>query len=203
MYFHIRMINDPAAAGRRAQSTQAHWDYLNAHASHMIARGPTVADDNEAETTGSVFFLEFPDWDGVRAFLANEPHSRNGIYQQIEVNRWRHPLGRTQEEFAGGLDAVHWYYRGYARPGASVRREALAEAHTRFFARYEQDRVIVRGGVVTDDGKEWIGSAGLIVAPTRQDMEALLAEEPLVKSGLYAKIIVQRHKFGGRPPRAA
>ena len=72
MYFHIRMINDPAAAGRRAQSTQAHWDYLNAHASHMIARGPTVADDNEAETTGSVFFLEFPDWDGVRAFLAKD-----------------------------------------------------------------------------------------------------------------------------------
>lgn len=198
MYFHVQMINDPAAAGRRADSVPAHWAYLTKHAAHILARGPTVADDDEKKTLGSVFFVEFPDWNGVREFIDNEPHNNNGIYQAIHVNRWGHALGRSQEQFPGDMSQVHWYFRGYGVRGKSEQRRALLDAHRKYFAPYDRDKVIVRGAIWDEAGKEWLGSAALIALPKRADMEKLLAEEPFFKNGLYESILVQRHKFGGK-----
>ncbi len=199
MHFHIQMINDPAAAGRRPKSVEAHWAYLSKHAAHILARGPTVEDDNEKNTTGSIFFVEFPDWDGVRAFIANEPHNNNGIYKEIHVNRWHHALGRSQRDFPGEQSQIHWYVRGYGVPDSSERRKALLGAHRQYFAPYDRDKFIVRGAVLDDDGEGWLGSACLIALPTRKDVEALMAGEPFFRNGLYERILVQRHKFGGRP----
>ena len=197
MYFHVQMVNDPAAAGRRAQSTPAHWAYLTAHAANIMARGPMVADDDDKQTLGSAFFVEFPAWDAVRSFIANEPHNNNGIYKEIHVDRWEHALGRSQSDFPAELGRIHWYVRGYGVRGKSEQRQALLDAQREYFARHDRDKFIVRGAILDDQGKEWLGSAALIALPTRKDVEAFIAEEPFCKSGLYERFLVQRHKFGG------
>jgi uncharacterized protein YciI len=198
MHFHVQMINDPATAGRRPKSTPAHWAYLNENAAHILARGPTVADDNDNESTGSAFFVEFPDWAAVRAFIDNEPHNNNGIYKEIHVNRWEHALGRSQSDFPAEQGRLHWYVRGYGVRGNSERFNAVADAQREYFARHDR-KFIVRGAILDDQGKEWLGSASLIALPTRKDVEALIAEEPFSRAGFYENILVQRHKFGGTP----
>lgn len=197
MYFHVQMINDPAAAGRRSKSVPAHWAYLNEHAANIIARGPTVADDNDNVTTGSVFFVEFPDWDAVRTFIANEPHNNNGIYKEIHVDRWDHALGRSQSDLPAEQGRIHWYVRGYGVRGNSERHKAVLDAQREYFARHDREQFIVRGAILDDQGKEWLGSASMIALPARKDVEALIAEEPFSRNGFYESILVQRHKFGG------
>lgn len=199
MHFQIQLINDPSAAGRRSLSVPAHWAYLNENAAHIIARGPTVADDNDNDSTGSVFFVEFPNWDAVRAFIDNEPHNNNGIYKEIHVKRWHHELGRSQGDFPAEKGRIHWYVRGYGLPGNSDRPQAVLDAQREYFARHDSDKFIVRGAILDDQGKEWLGSASLIALPTRKEVEALIAEEPFNKNGFYESILVQRHKFGGTP----
>ena len=202
MHFHVQLINDPSTAERRPKSLPAHWAYLTENAAHLLARGPTVADDNDNETTGSVFFVEFPDWDAVRAFIDHEPHNNNGIYKAIHVNRWDHALGRSQSDFPAERGRIHWYVRGYGVRGSGERRQAALVAQREYFARHDSDKFIVRGAILDDQGKEWLGSASLIALPTRKEVEALVAEEPFAKSGCYENILIQRHKFGGTPAQS-
>lgn len=199
MYFHVQMINDPAAAGRRSNSLPAHWDYLNKFAAHIIVRGPVVDDDNDRNGLGSIFFVEFPDWNAVRAFIDNEPHNNNGIYKEIHVNRWDNALSRSQGNYPAAEGQINWYIRGYGVRGNRERHQALLDAQREYFAPFDRDRVIVRGAILDEQGKEWLGSASVVALPSRRDAEALIAEEPLFKNGCYERVLVQRHKFGGKP----
>ena len=201
MYFHIQMINEPANAGRRADSIPASWAYLTKNAAHLLARGPTVADDNDADSTGSVFFAEFADWRAVREFVDREPHN-NGIFRTINVHRWEHALGRSQSEFPAEKALIHWYVRACGAPGNTAISKELLEAQRSFYARHDEDKFIVRGAIYDDEGNEWQGTASLIALPTRAAVEALLAEEPFSKAGMYRDILIQRHKFGGTPPQS-
>lgn len=54
----------------------------------FIARGPLWSDDGE-EWVGSEFILELPDRAAVDAFLADEPYTCAGLYESIEIHRWR------------------------------------------------------------------------------------------------------------------
>lgn len=196
MHFHLQMVNDPATEDRRAQSTPAHWAYLDAHAAHILARGPLVSDD-ASKTLGSVFFVEFPDWEGVRAFIDNEPHNNNGIYKEARLDRWQPAVARPQNDFPGGASHVHWHVRGYGAPGKDEQRRALANMQRDYFAPYDADEVIVRGSILDDRGETWKGDAALIALPTRADIDALVAGSPFFRNGLYDRVVVQRHKFGG------
>jgi uncharacterized protein YciI len=202
MYFHIQLIDDPAVPERRADSREAHWAYFDDHRDRFVARGATTTDDG-ARTISSVLFVEFDDWEAVRHFVDNEPHNRNGVYGAIHINRWHHALDRTQREFPREDGQVCWYIRGYGRPGANDRRNELVAAHRAYFAPYDERHFIARGGVLSDDGTLWEGSANLIALPGRTDVEAFLADEPFYTDGLYDRVLVERYKFGGRPGQIA
>jgi uncharacterized protein YciI len=199
MHFHLQMVNDPATADRRFKSLHAHWAYLDEYAAHILARGPVVADDDETKTLGSIFFVEFADWNEVRGFIDNEPHNNNGIYKEVHVDRWQPALARSQRDFPGDRSQIHWYIRGYGVRGKSEQRKALLKAQREYFAPYDGDKVIVRGAILDDQGREWMGNAALIALPTRKDIDALMAGSPFFKNGLYDRVLVQRHKFGGGP----
>lgn len=198
MYFHIQLIDDPAHPERRAVSREAHWAYFDDHRDHFVARGATISDDG-ARTLSSVLFVEFDDWDAVRNFVANEPHNRNGVYGDIRLNRWHHALTRTQREFPRKDDQIFWYIRGFAVPGSNDRRNELVESHRAYFAPYDAEHFVARGGVLSDDGELWEGSANLLALPSRADMDAFMADEPFYKNGLYERVVIERYKFGGRP----
>jgi uncharacterized protein YciI len=73
------------------------------------------------------------------------------------------------------------------------------EAHRAYFAAFDAENFIARGGVLDDAGALWQGSANLIALPSRAHVEAFLAEEPFYANGLYDEVLVERYKFGGRP----
>lgn len=198
MHFHIQLIDDPATPERRAVSREAHWAYFDDHRDHFIARGATQTDD-QARTLSSVLFVEFDGWDEVRRFVENEPHNRNGVFADVRICRWNHALGRTQREFPRKDDQACWYIRGFGKPGSHDRRNELAPVHRAYFAAYDTENFIVRGGVLDDSGELWQGSANLIALPSRKAVEAFLAEEPFYINGLYDNVLVERYKFGGRP----
>lgn len=198
MHFHIQLIDDPDTPEKRPVSRKAHWAYFDEHRDHFVARGATISDDGET-TLSSVLFVEFDGWDEVQNFIDNEPHNRNGVFQEIRTSRWHNALGRTQRDFPRKENQTCWYIRGFGKAGANDRRNELVEAHRAYFAAYDTENFIVRGGLLSDDGALWQGSGNLIALPSRGDVEAFLSKEPFYTNGLYDEVLVERYKFGGRP----
>ena len=198
MHFHIQLIDNPATPERRVGSREAHWAYLDEYQEHFVARGATQTDDGE-RTLSSVLYVEFDDVDSVRQFIAHEPHNLNGVFSEVRINRWHHALGRTQREFPRKKGQVCWYIRGFGKPGANDRRNELVDAHRAYFADYDVENFIVRGGLRNQTGELWEGSANLIALPLRTDVEVFLSKEPFYTNGLYNEVLVERYKFGGRP----
>lgn len=198
MEFHIQLIDDDAHPERRQQSRDDHWQYFDDHVDNFVARGATRSDDMTTFLS-SVVFVDFPDWDAVRHFAANEPNNLNGVYKEVIIRRWGNGLGRIQRDFPKKDDQVYWYYRGYGKPGMHEKRMELLAAHQEYFAPYDIENFIVRGAIWDDDHTEWQGSANLIALPSRSAVEDFLANEPYYKNGLYEDVLIQRYGFGGRP----
>jgi uncharacterized protein YciI len=75
----------------------------------------------------------------------------------------------------------------------------LQDAHRRYLIeRGYQDRLIVGGPLLSDEG-QWVGSAMTIELPDRAAVEAMLADMPYARAGLYDSIEVHVWQFGGRP----
>lgn len=197
MQFHVRLIDDPAASEIRLKGREAHWSYLDEHADHFLGRGPTFLEPGQFLST--VFFLDFADWDAVTDFLANEPHNRNGVYQDIKIWRWKDECGRRQRDFSRTEDQSAWYLRGTPKPDTQDKWRALKSGHDEYFEPYDAKNVVVRGNLFNDAGHEWKGMAAILSLPDREAVDAFLAEEPLHANGLYDDFLVQRFKFGGRP----
>ncbi|NQV55435.1 MAG: hypothetical protein HQ503_06215 [Rhodospirillales bacterium] len=198
MYFHIQLIDNPASPEKRDQSRADHWQYFDDHADKFIARGATYSDDME-NFISSVLFMEFDGWDDVRHFIDNEPHNKNEVYKDVHIRRWNKGIDRTQSEFPRQEGQVGWYFRGYAKPDMHEKRMALLDQHIEYFAPYDVDAFITRGGVFNDDGSEWQGSANLICLRTRDAFMEFLKNEPFYVNGLYDHLLIERYKFGGRP----
>ena len=198
MYFHIQLIDNPETPEKRAVSRPDHWQYFDDHVDSFIARGATYSDDMETFIS-SVLFVEFDDWDAVRAFIDNEPHNKNGVYKDVIIRRWNKGIERTQREFPRNGDQVAWYFRGFAKPDMHGERMRLLDDHIAYFAPSDVADFITRGGVFNDAGDEWQGSANLLCLPSRDALQEFLEAEPFYVNGLYERVLIERYKFGGRP----
>lgn len=54
----------------------------------FIVRGPLWSADGD-EWVGSEFVIELPDRAAVDTFLADEPYTNAGLYERVEIHRWR------------------------------------------------------------------------------------------------------------------
>ena len=88
---------------------------------------------------------------------------------------------------------------GRGKPGMSEAHNRLQEARRLYFIEkgYEE-HFIARGPLMTDDVKQWAGSAMMVELPDRAAVEAMLADNPHVRAGLYECIDVHLWRFGGR-----
>ena len=203
MFFHVRLVDNQETPEKRDRSRPDHWRYFDDHRNHFIARGATKSDDGETFLS-SVLFVEFENWRQVRYFVDHEPHNQNGVYNDVRIDRWGHGLNpRRQRDFARTDEQVAWYIRGFGKAGMHPKRMDLLQDHLDYFAPYDADRLIARGGVKSKDGGEWRGSAILIALPSRDDVQNFLADEPFFKNGLYENVLVERYIFGGRPGQIA
>jgi uncharacterized protein len=188
----------PGAGPLLEEYAEAHWSFMDGYADSMIARGPTVGDDGETHT-GSVHMVDLPDAAAARVFAFEEPYFQAGAYSEVLVRRWRNVLGRTMWDFEGGAaDDARFLVIGHGKAGTGAARDTLLEDHRRHLRGYHE-RLIAHGPLLSDDGTEWVGSVTLLELPDRAAVEAMVADEPYVRSGLYADLEIHPWRFGGRP----
>jgi uncharacterized protein YciI len=195
MLFHVRMMDYPVTR-RTAALRAVHWQYLDDNADIILARGPTQNDEGTLMRS-SLFFIDVADRAAAERFAAEEPYNKAGAFMNTEIFRWNNALGRRQKDFQRKEGQTYWYMRGYAKPGAHHKREALLATHKAFLEPYDAD-FIVRGSV-RNEQDEWVGSVTLVTLPDRKTAEAFAAEEPFCKNGLFERIVIERYKLGGRP----
>jgi uncharacterized protein YciI len=194
-FFYCR--DRPGTEDLLDEFAEAHWSFMDGYADAMIARGPTV-DGNDAHT-GSMHIVDLPDAEAAQVFAFKEPYFQAGVYADVLMYRWRNALGRTMWDFDGDPDGDgRFLLIGHGRPGATAERDALLEDHRNYLDTY-RERFIARGPLLSDDGSEWIGSAMLVELGDRAAVEAMLANEPYTRAGLYTNVEIHEWRFGGRP----
>lgn len=197
-FFYCR--DRPDSGTLRARLAEAHWSFMDGYADAMIARGPTLTADRMA-ATGSMHMVDLPDAEAARVFAFEEPNYKAGVYGDVLVRRWRNTLGGTMWDFKGDpVDNLRFLIIGHGRPGMGAIDDALLEAHRRYAVDEGYlERFIARGPLLSDDGSQWVGSAMLVELRDRAGVEAMLADEPYVRAGLYTNVEIHDWQFGGRP----
>jgi hypothetical protein len=166
---------------------------MDGFADGMIARGPTLAADR-ATWTGSVHVVDLASAEAAREFVEREPYNRAGLFEQHVIRRFKNLLGRTMWEFPGGS----------AEPRFMVIAQALAEsgeqapaARLPDFTALARERLIVHGELLTPDEARPVGVVLALQAPTREAVDALLADR---HAGLdeHLDVEILDWEFGGR-----
>jgi uncharacterized protein YciI len=98
----------PGSVALREELSEQHWSYMDQYQAELIARGPTVAADDETPT-GSLHILSLPGPAAARAFAFDEPNYQAGVFRDVLLRRWRNLLGRTMRDFPGGRDGGRRY----------------------------------------------------------------------------------------------
>ena len=182
MEFFCYHRDRPGSATMRDELLEQHWSYMDRYQAEMIARGPTLADDEDGTPTGSVHIVALPDPAAARAFAFDEPNYQAGVYRDVLLRRWRNLLGRTMWEFPGGRDGGNRYL---------VLGLGTGEA-TDLAVPPGRDELIAYGPLLSDNGTTWLGTAVLLRAPDPDNARAILTP------GRYAGIEVHNWQFGGR-----
>ena len=171
----------PGSLALRYELGEDHWAYMDGFEAELIARGPTLAADDDTPT-GSLHIVDLPNSAAARAFAFDEPNYQAGVYRDVLLRRWRNSLGRTMWNFPGGLSGGNRYLV-----------LGLGEGHAADLAvPSTQDDLIAYGPLLSDDGTTWVGTAVLIVVPNADEARAVLTQER------YTSIEVHRWTFGGR-----
>ena len=199
MEYFVYCRDNPDAAALRKSNVEMHWSFMDRYAHAMIARGPTLVRDG-VTATGSMHILDLPDAAAARVFAFEEPFYKAGVFRDAMVSRWRNALGRTMWDFQGDAEKNRRFLViGHGKAGMSEKRDGLLDAHRRYFVdKGYQERFIARGPLLSDDGAQWTGSAMLIELQSRDAVEAMLADEPYARNGLYERVEIHDWRFGGR-----
>nr|WP_314528183.1 YciI family protein [uncultured Pseudomonas sp.] len=95
MIFAIHALYKPNAAEQRAALLPAHRDYLAGVAERIAFAGPLLGP--QGEPVGSLMVVDFDDEAHVQTWLATEPFTQGGLFQQLDVqcfqNRWPQKTG--------------------------------------------------------------------------------------------------------------
>lgn len=196
-FFYCR---DKAGTGAiRKQLVETHWSFMDGYVSKMSARGPTVREDGVTQT-GSMHIVDLPDAEAARVFAYEEPYCKAGVFEEVMVRRWENELGRTMWDFKGQPEKNRRFLIiAHGKPGMEAERNQLADARRRYFAAGGyQDCLIASGPLLSDDGKQWRGSAMMVELADRSAVDAMIRDDPYAKAGLYETIEVHYWRFGGR-----
>jgi uncharacterized protein YciI len=197
MQFLVLGFDKPGSNPKRMEVVDAHWDYMDRFEDAMIGRGPLL---DKAGTTmiGSVHMLELDSVAAAHDFAHADPLAEAGVFREFFIKRWVSGLKRRQRDFSSQPDSEHYFVHGFGKPGMTETRAGLLEAHRAYFVPFVEPNFIFRGGTFSDDGETWTGSAMGIEMADRAALDAMFADEPYVKAGLYERMDIYRWRLGGR-----
>jgi uncharacterized protein YciI len=183
MEFFCLHRDRPGSVPLREELLEEHWSYMDRYQAEMIARGPTLAADDETPT-GSVHILDLPDPAAARAFAFEEPGFQAGVYRDVLLRRWRNLLSRTMWDFPGGRHGGRRYLVLGLGTGPAADLVVPVGA----------DELIAYGPLLSDSGAAWLGTAALLRAQDPHGARTILTQDS------YASIEVHNWQFGGREP---
>ena len=199
MEFFFYCRDEPGTEALLEEHAEAHWTFMDGYADAMIARGPTTDPAGELHT-GSMHMVDLPNAEAANRFAFEEPYYRAGAYGEVLKRRWRNVVGRTMWEFAGDEAQQRFLIIGHGADGIdAIHKELVARRRRYLLDGGYLDRFIERGPLLSDDGQRWMGNAMLVELPDRTSVDAMLAQDPFMLEGLYARVETHRWHFGGRP----
>jgi uncharacterized protein YciI len=91
MLFVISAFDRPGAGELRAKVRPAHLEYLKGKSEKIRAGGAFL--DADGQPLGSMLIIEAADQAAAEAFPAGDPYLLEGVFERVEVRRWRAVLG--------------------------------------------------------------------------------------------------------------
>jgi uncharacterized protein len=86
MLFVIVAVDKPGSAALRMTTRNAHFDYARASGAVKLG-GPFL--DAEGGMAGSLIIIEAADLDKAKAWAANDPYAKAGLFARSEVRPWK------------------------------------------------------------------------------------------------------------------
>ncbi|MEQ8858576.1 MAG: YciI family protein [Pseudomonadales bacterium] len=91
---YVLMCKDkPDSQALRLATRDAHLAYVGSNAGAIRLAGPMLSDDGES-MLGSLFLIEAPDASAVRAFNADDPYTRAGLWGSVVIHPFRQVVPR-------------------------------------------------------------------------------------------------------------
>jgi hypothetical protein len=90
--FVLHCLDRADAHAIRANTREAHLAYAREHAGMIRLAGPLLDDDGET-MVGSVFVVEADDAAAVQRFHRDDPYTRAGLFERVDIHPFRWLLG--------------------------------------------------------------------------------------------------------------
>ena len=88
MPFLISMKDKPGSAALRQATREAHLEYIAPYTNRLLAGGGFLNDDGSVGT-GGIIILDTDDREEAELFAANDPYTKAGLFESVEITRWR------------------------------------------------------------------------------------------------------------------
>ncbi len=88
MPYAIQTKDKPGHADVRAQARPAHLEYLTANQDMLLAAGALIDDDGSGGH-GGILIIDTDDRAQAERFIAEDPFTKAGLFEQVTVTRWR------------------------------------------------------------------------------------------------------------------
>jgi hypothetical protein len=166
-------------ARRALSADQQRW--VGGFGERVIGFGHFVSDDGR-DMLGTSFFMQLDDRAAADAFVADDPLSKAGLYQRIEIHRWSNSFQKRAADYR--RKGLQQFLCTGPKTGTPEFFRQHLHAHESYFATYG-DSFIFRGPIRSADGADNIGTALLLELPDRAAADAFWANEPFAANGGY------------------
>ena len=89
--FVLTCIDKPGALDLRMATREAHLAYVTRHPGVVRLGGPFL--DEAGGMAGSMLIIEAQDLAAAKAFLADDPYLKAGLFERTEIRPWRATVG--------------------------------------------------------------------------------------------------------------
>jgi uncharacterized protein YciI len=196
MDFLVYSVSAPVAkdSGDDPELDERHWSYMDRFADGMTARGPTLGTDRQT-WTGSLHVVDLPGTRAVREFVAREPYNQAGLFQEHLIWRFANLLERTMWQFAQAADEPCFLV--LAQATEDRKKDPRPPMPVADLVPQLRERLIVYGALRDLEEDERAGVALAVQVPTRDALDALLADG-LAGLADYGEVGIHDWQFGGR-----
>lgn len=91
--FIIIARDKPGGSDLRAATRPAHLDYARSIGARLKVAGPLMSEGAEPRPCGSVLIIEAESLAAAKAFAADDPYAKAGLFETVEVTPWNAVLG--------------------------------------------------------------------------------------------------------------